>query len=232
MPRRPRSELKLTPRSKTVLCTAPFTTRFTLPVFFSRTSISLLPRNAMLIGVTSPDTTVFTARLGSSIVGPGLVTPISMAFLGNNDMLVLEKNTGRVKRVVNGAVQSTVLDLGVNFNSERGLLGIALHPDFPANPGVYLYWTCRSTAPPADPFFPDQLRCSDADMFAADTGNILQTPLLGNRVDRFVWNGNSLSFDHNLIMLRAFQNDGAPVPPNQGDAAQPARGNHNGGVLR
>ena len=57
-------------------------------------------------------------------------------------------------------------------------------------------------------------------------------PLLGNRVDRFVWNGSTLTFDHNLIMLRAFQNDAAPVPPNQGDEAQPPRGNHDGGVLR
>ena len=33
-----------------------------------------------------------------------------------------------MQRVVNGAVQSTVLDLAVNSASERGLLGIALHP--------------------------------------------------------------------------------------------------------
>ena len=50
------------------------------------------------------------------------------------------------------AVQGTVLDLGVNFASERGLLGIATYPNFPSNPGVSLYWTCRSTALPADPF--------------------------------------------------------------------------------
>ena len=161
-----------------------------------------------------------------------LITPISMAFLGANDFFVLEKNTGKVQRIVNGAVQSTVLDLGVNFASERGLLGIALHPNFPANPGVYLYWTCRSTALPADPFFPDETRCLDANMFAGDTDEILQVPLLGNRVDRFIWNGSTLTFDHNLIMLRAFQNDGAPVPAGQGDEAQPPRGNHDGGVLR
>ncbi|MCA1576196.1 MAG: PQQ-dependent sugar dehydrogenase [Acidobacteria bacterium] len=161
-----------------------------------------------------------------------LVTPISLAFLVANDFFVLEKNTGKVQRVVNGAVHSTVLDLGVNFASERGLLGIALHPNFPANPGVYLFWTCRSTGAPADPFFPDETRCLDANMFAADTDEILQVPLLGNRVDRFVWNGSSLTFDHNLIMLRAFQNDGAPVPPGQGDEAQPPRGNHDGGVMR
>jgi aldose sugar dehydrogenase len=162
----------------------------------------------------------------------GLNMPIGLAFLGANDMFVIEKDTGRVQRVVDGAMTGTVLDLGVNNNSERGLLGIALHPDFPRNPGVYLYWTCRSTAPPSDPFFPDERRCLDSNMFAADSGDILQVPLLGNRVDRFVWDGSRLSFHHNVIMLRAFQNDASPVPAGQDDAAQPPRGNHNGGVIR
>jgi glucose/arabinose dehydrogenase len=49
-----------------------------------------------------------------------------------------------------------------------------------------------------------------------------QTPLLGNRVDRFVWNGTTLTFEQNIIRLRAFQ----------ADAGQPLRGNHDGGVLR
>jgi len=162
----------------------------------------------------------------------GLDLPIGLAFLGPNDLLVLEKDTGRVKRVVDGVVRGVVLDLGVNRASERGLLGIALHPDFPRDPGVYLYWTCRSTSAPRDPFFPDERRCLDTNMFATDTGELLEVPLLGNRVDRFVWNGSALLFQRNLIMLRAFQNDGAATPPGQGDAAQPPRGNHNGGVIR
>jgi len=33
-------------------------------------------------------------------------------------------------------------------------------------------------------------------------------------------------------MLHAFQNDGAPAPPGQGDSAQGPAGNHNGGVIR
>jgi len=147
-------------------------------------------------------------------------------------MLVLEKNTGLVLRVTGGVVQDTVLDLAVNFGSERGLLGIALHPDFPANPGVYLYWTCRTFSPPADPFFPDQLDCPGPPALGADTDDLLQVPLLANRVDRFRWTGSSLEYEFNLITLRAFQNDAAPVPPDQGDGAQPARGNHNAGVLR
>lgn len=125
-----------------------------------------------------------------------------MAFLGEDDLLVLEKNTGRVQRVVGGAVQSTVLDLAVNFGSERGLLGVALHPEFPAQPFVYLYWTESSTG--------------------ADTNVLGETSLLGNRVDRFVWNGWTLAWESNLLRIRALQED----------AGQPPRGNHDGGVLR
>jgi glucose/arabinose dehydrogenase len=175
--------------------------------------------------------TVLDPNLAVRTVVGGLTTPSSVAFIGANDMLVLEKNTGRVLRVTNGVVQGTVLDLSVNFNSERGLLGIALHPSFPFDSGVYLYWSCRSAAAPADPFFPDEERCLDTNMFGPDSGNVLQVPLLGNRVDRFAWDGSTLAFDHNLIMLRSFQNDGAPVPEGQGDAAQPPRGNHDGGAI-
>ncbi|MCI0744811.1 MAG: PQQ-dependent sugar dehydrogenase [Verrucomicrobia subdivision 3 bacterium] len=128
--------------------------------------------------------------------------PTSMAFLGANDFLVLEKASGRVLRVVDGAVTATALDLAVNSASERGLLGIALHPDFPANPGVYLYWTESSTG--------------------ADSGELADVPLLGNRVDRFMWNGSTLTREQNLIRLRALQQD----------ADQPLRGNHDGGVVR
>lgn len=148
------------------------------------------------------------------------------------EMFVLEKATGQVKLVAGGAVTGTVLDLAVNFASERGLLGIALHPRFPQRPYVYLYWTCRTAAPPVDPFRPDQEKCDESALLGADTNAILQVPLLGNRVDRFVWNGKTLAFDRNLISLRAFQADGAPEPPNQNDAAQNPAGNHDGGVLR
>jgi glucose/arabinose dehydrogenase len=178
---------------------------------------------------------VLDPSLGVRTVVSGLVTPSSLAFLGPNDFLVVEKNTGRVKRVVDGAVTGTVLDLSVNFASERGLLGIALHPRFPANPGVYLFWTCVSTTPfDADPFRPEEVACSDdpAAMFGQpDTVDILRVPLLGNRVDRFEWTGSQLEFDRNLLDIRAFQSDGAPEPEGQNDAAQPPRGNHDGGVL-
>jgi glucose/arabinose dehydrogenase len=65
-----------------------------------------------------------------------------------------------------------------------------------------------------------------------DTTNILEVPLLGNRVDCFMWNGTSLIYVRNLIKLHAYQNDGDPQPPDQGDSMQLPAGNHNAGVLR
>ena len=202
-----------------------------------RRYVSLVAGLAALLAYTAQ------AHAAPSVVDPnlavrtaaeGLVTPISLAFLGPDDMLVLEKQTGRVQRVTNGAIAGTALDLAVNNASERGLLGIALHPGFPAVPWVYLYWSCKSTLPQDDdPFRPEEQRCSDdpAAMFGADSDDTLQVPLLGNRVDRFRWNGVTLMYDSNLIQLRSFQNDGAPEPPGQNDESQPPRANHDGGVI-
>lgn len=156
-----------------------------------------------------PGPTVLDPNLDVRTVVAGLSSPTTMAFLGPDDFLVLEKNTGRVKRVVGGTVQGTVLDLAVNFASERGLLGIALHPSFPADPGVYLFWTESTTG--------------------TDSNVLGQTPLLGNRVDRFVWNGSTLAQAGNVVRLRAIQQDPSNATP-QNPTGE--RGNHNGGILR
>jgi len=155
-----------------------------------------------LIQPAAPSPVMLDDNLTVSTVITGLDQPTSMAFIGTSDFLVLEKASGKVKRIVNGLLHSTPLDLAVNNASERGLLGIALHPKFSQNGWVYLYWTESSTG--------------------VDTANIDEVALLGNRVDRYVWNGSTLTFDRNLIKLRSLQQD----------AGQPSRGNHNGGVLR
>lgn len=176
--------------------------------------------------------TMVAPNLDTRVVTSGLVTPTAMAFIDEDEFFILEKNTGRVKRVLNGVVQGTVLDLAVNNGSERGLLGIALHPNFPKDNGVYLFWSCRAEPPPStNPFFPTVTNCTETPMLGADTDDILAVPLLGNRVDRFNWDGTSLTYDRNIVQLLSFQNDGAPMPPGQGDEDQPARGNHDGGVL-
>ena len=160
-------------------------------------------------------------RLGVRPVVTGLNLPTTMAFLSPGEILVLEKNTGIVQYVLNGAIDHTVLDLAVNNFSERGLLGVALDPNFASNHFVYLYWSC--IAPPSgDPFMPSQEECADTPDLGPDSDNALAVPLLGNRVDRFIWDGEALTFDLNLIKLRSFQNDAAPEPPGRRASAHRA----------
>jgi glucose/arabinose dehydrogenase len=148
------------------------------------------------------DPTVVDPNLAVRTVATGLSQPTGLAFIGANDMLVNEKATGRVIRIRNGVVEGPVLDLAVNSNSERGLLGIALHRNFLVNGFVYLFWSESNTG--------------------EDSTSSTAVDLMANRVDRFVWNGSTLTFDRNLIHFRTFQQDAGQTP----------RGNHNGGVVR
>ena len=51
----------------------------------------------------------------------------TMAFLGPNDILVLEKDTGNVLRIVNGALSSPALvHVNAATEDERGMLGVAV----------------------------------------------------------------------------------------------------------
>ncbi|WP_458719133.1 PQQ-dependent sugar dehydrogenase [Candidatus Nitrosocosmicus sp. R] len=62
-----------------------------------------------------------------SKVSGGIEFPTSMAFLGTNDLLVLEKNKGTVIRVVNGTpLSEPLVDQNVSTRGERGMLGIAV----------------------------------------------------------------------------------------------------------
>ena len=65
------------------------------------------------------------ANLKTELVFKGLKFPTSMAFLGPNDILVLEKNNGTVKRIVNGTMASEpLLNVDVATEGGRGMLGI------------------------------------------------------------------------------------------------------------
>ncbi|HJT48580.1 MAG TPA: PQQ-dependent sugar dehydrogenase [Nitrososphaeraceae archaeon] len=85
------------------------------------------------------------------VINTGLRSTTSMAFLGPNDILVLEKDAGIVHRVLNGKMlPEPLLDVSVANVAERGLLGIAIAKnDDNGNGGtgngnvrhVFLYYT-------------------------------------------------------------------------------------------
>jgi glucose/arabinose dehydrogenase len=131
---------------------------------------------------TAAQPTVADNTLTVDTVLTALDAPSSLAFLGPDDFLFLEKNTGRVRRVVGGVLQSNpVLDVAVNFDNERGLLGIAINGESP--PRVFLYYTAASD--------PDGDGAPDV-----TTG----TPL-GNRVYRYTWNAATAHLDEPQLIL-------------------------------
>jgi glucose/arabinose dehydrogenase len=149
----------------------------------------------------------------TTVLNTGIAQPIDIVFLSATDYLVLEKASGQIKRVINGVLQGApVLDLPVNSNSERGLLSMVLDPAFPATPFAYVSWTESSTG--------------------ADSGVVSEVGLLAQHVDRFVWNGSTLTFDRNLLDLRSRQTDNVAVAGHPGTQNAAEQGNHNGGVLR
>src|SRR5919199_91350 len=104
---------------------------------------------AMSIGVTNKlnlalaqPTIAKDPNLKVELVAQGLRSPTSMAFLGPNDILVLEKDTGRVDRIVNGKMlPQPMLQVPVSTTSERGMLGIAIAKHSNGPTYVFLYYT-------------------------------------------------------------------------------------------
>lgn len=94
-------------------------------------------------------------NLKVELVVEGLNRPTGMAFLSDDDFLILEKNTGTVKRIVNGNVlEPQLLDVEVANEKERGMLGIAVQ-SFDTQERDYINATKEGTSgkiPPTNVF--------------------------------------------------------------------------------
>ena len=131
----------------------------------------------LLVSTTALAQTVNDSSLKVQQWVTGLTNPTGMVFIDDGTRaLVIEKSTGRVKVVANRQVTGTALDLPVNANSERGLLGIALSPTFVSDKFVFLNYTRAAT----------------------DGGTPTDT-----RVERYRWTGSSLTFDRRVLTMPA-----------------------------
>ncbi len=87
----------------------------------------------------TPGTTLVSETLIS-----GLTLPIDIAWSDNDQNLYIAEKSGLVKVVRNGVLQTDpFIDIQnqVNDTRDRGLLDIAVHPEFETNPYVYLLFT-------------------------------------------------------------------------------------------
>lgn len=115
------------------------------------------------------------SRLAAELVLDGLSSPTSIAFLDENNILLLEKE-GNVRLISNGQLQpQPVLQLqGVESNNERGLLGIEV-----MDSNVFLY-------------------VSES---GAQVGGIPTEGDVRNRVYSYTWDGTSLTNPQLLLDL-------------------------------
>lgn len=154
-----------------------------------------------------PMPTVADPNLKVELVASGLKYPTTMAFVGKDDILVLEKNNGTIMRIINGTLlDKPVIDFNVANKIERGLLGIAvanqtLNNSTGEKTYVYVFYT--------------QALKDGNDVCSGATVCDEKTNPLGNRVYRLEWTGSEL-INPNLIL-------DLPVGPGA---------DHNGGVIK
>ncbi len=118
----------------------------------------------------APAQTLVDTRLRLANWVTGLSSPTTFTWIGPGEMLVIQKNDGKVRWVKDGAILGTALDLAVNNSSERGGLGIAADADFANNGFVYIYYSASTTS---------------GDTSASGSW-------ADNRVERYTWNGSTL----------------------------------------
>ena len=137
----------------------------------------------------------------------GIEHPTSFAFMDPNYILIVEKDTGKVKRLLNFSTNSVLLDVGVATERERGLLGVAVTNSNPVDTTekyIFIYLTESKTStdstdkcPPPEPYYCDK-----------------EGEPLGNRLYRYELDDNQLINGKLLLDLPA-----KPGP------------NHNGGRI-
>jgi aldose sugar dehydrogenase len=186
--------------------------------------IAVLSQQPEASDSNTPAPTLDDSDLEVELVTEGLESPTSMAFIGNHgDMLILEKSGEVILFTTENMSKISLLNLTVNDQNERGLLGVAV-----LNNMLDLYTTAANS--------------NDQTMTARDNNSISNvttalpsssTPtlvffylteaskedrsqVLGNRIYRFEWNDKDKLLSDGTLILDL------PVLPGQ---------NHNGGKL-
>ncbi len=84
------------------------------------------------------------SSLKVEVIFEGLTSPTSIAFVGPNDILVLEKDKGTVQRIVNDKILAEpLLEVNVANDANRGMLGIAVSKGEEEinSTNIFLYFT-------------------------------------------------------------------------------------------
>jgi aldose sugar dehydrogenase len=97
---------------------------------------------SLVINNTSAQPSVYDNKLKIEHVFSGPFKPSNMAFLGHNDILILDRDEGKVFRVLDGVmIHKPLLDVNVATIGYRGMLGIDVMKTKAKHTNVFLYYT-------------------------------------------------------------------------------------------
>lgn len=136
----------------------------------------------------------------------GLQDPVQVVPLPDGDGVLVAEQRGAVRLIRGGAVQTDpVLDVSGSTKSggEQGLLSIALHPDFPTDPRVYVH---RSDA--RGDTLVEEYRFTDDRIGPAPTRKLLSV-----RQPHTNHNGGSLAFGADGLLYLGLGDGGAANDP-------------------
>jgi glucose/arabinose dehydrogenase len=96
---------------------------------------------AMLLPALSLSAATLPTNFTESLVASGLTNATAMAFAPDGRLFVCQQS-GQLRVIKNGTLLPTsFVNLAVDSNGERGLLGVAFDPNFATNRFVYVYYT-------------------------------------------------------------------------------------------
>ena len=107
---------------------------------------ALVPLLAGLVG-TTPVPAIAAPGVRAVRVAKNLASPVGFTFTPTGRLVYLERNTGwlRFRNLQTGIDHRVHRVSNVNFDGERGALGVAVHPGWPTQPFVYVFVT-RNTS--------------------------------------------------------------------------------------
>ena len=132
------------------------------------------------------------AGFSETRIATGLASPTSMAVAPDGRVFVTEQ-TGRLRVIRNGVLLAQpFVTLSTNTLGERGLLGVALDPNFATNQRVYLYYTSPTSPPRVNRVVRYTASASNPDVAATDSA--LQLMELSALTTAYIHNGGALAF--------------------------------------